>query len=447
MSMKKFISIILVLLLLLSCSGCSLNFFSVESLLTPPMQSGKNGEVQEAFNTLMKNEKIQLKTPLAGNYQTSFVLFDVNGDENDEAFIFYTDSSVDASVRMAFLQCLDDEWQISADIKGGGNNVYDIDFSDMNNDGLKEIFISWSLFDSKVEKITSVYTPDTTQDGVFTLQSLGSEYCDTKGFVDFNGDTKNDFVVVYHDDTGDTQKTILRLFSMSQSHELVKYSEIPLDSAISSVSRIQSDVVSSGGNKFTRLFIDCQKSEKMIFTEMVYWNSELSVPVRAISKPSLSNTRSHKAVSTDIDGDGLLEVPVITNLSGDEKQFSVSYYDEVYTFTLLEWKNVKGDGDTNTVKTLNNPLDGYLLVFPWGNEVSVKYDSIRDALVYYEWNESSREYGDELFAIAQRESGEEFENNNILYESDDVVYYFEITPQGISFGITAKLLEQYFIKN
>ena len=87
------------------------------------MQSGKNGELQEAFNTLKKNDKIQLKTPLAGDYQTSFVLFDVNGDKNDEAFIFYTDASVDATVRMAFLQFVDDEWQISTDIKVLLSNV------------------------------------------------------------------------------------------------------------------------------------------------------------------------------------------------------------------------------------------------------------------------------------------------------------------------------------
>ena len=445
--MKRFISILLVLGLLVSCTGCSLNFFSVESLLSPPMQSGKNGELQEAFNTLKKNDKIQLKTPLAGDYQTSFVLFDVNGDKNDEAFIFYTDASVDATVRMAFLQLVDDEWQISTDIKGGGNSVYDIDFSDMNNDGLSEVFISWSLFESKVKKITGIYSPVVDGDGVVTLESLGSEYCDAREFVDFNGDAKDDFVVVYHDDTGDTQKTFLRLFSLSQSHELVKYGEIPLDSAITTVTRIQSDVVSDSKSDITRLFIDCQKTEKMIFTEMVYWNAQLSVPVRAISKPSLTNTRNHKVFSMDVDNDGLLEIPVITTLPGDEKQFSVTYYDDVYTFTLLEWKNLKGDNIDESVKTLNNPLDMYLLVFPWGNEVSVKYDSVRDALVFYEWKEETREYQAELFAIACRNPGEEFENNNLLYEDDNTVYYFEITGQGVAFGITAELLGQYFIKN
>lgn len=62
MKIRKIISLITAAALVIVCSGCSLNFFSVESLLAPPVQSGKNGEVQAAFNSLMKNEKIQLKT-------------------------------------------------------------------------------------------------------------------------------------------------------------------------------------------------------------------------------------------------------------------------------------------------------------------------------------------------------------------------------------------------
>ena len=444
--MKRFLGLLLAVALLVSCSGCSLNFFSVESLLSPPMQGGKNGEVQAAFNELKKNEKIQLKTPVAGNYQTSFVLFDINNDKSDEAFIFYTDSSVDASVRMALLQCIDDEWVICDDIKGAGNGVYDVDFSDLNNDGISEVFVSWSLFESKVKRITSIFSPSVSNDGKVSLNSLGSENCNAKNFVDFNGDNKNDLVIVYHDDTGEIQKTYLRLFSLSQTNELVKYGEIPLDSAITTISGIQSDVVTGSTEKYTRLFIDCQKSEKTIFTEMVYWDSSLSIPVRAFTEPSLTTARSYKARCMDIDADGLLEIPVVTRLYGDEKQFSVTYYDDVYTFTLLEWIHAKGDTTTENFKTLNNPLDMYLLVFPWGSEVSVKYDSVRDALIYYRWNERSQKYGDELFSVSCRENNQE-ENKNVLYEDDSSIYYYEITPQGTSFGITEELLEKSFIKN
>lgn len=71
MNIKKIIALIMCVILVVICSGCSLDFFSVESLLSPPVQSGKNGEVQKAFNTLMKDKMFQLKTPASGDYQTA----------------------------------------------------------------------------------------------------------------------------------------------------------------------------------------------------------------------------------------------------------------------------------------------------------------------------------------------------------------------------------------
>jgi PBP1b-binding outer membrane lipoprotein LpoB len=51
MKIIKVISLILIVAVVFS--GCSLNFFSVESLLTPPSQGGENGEIQDAFSKAM----------------------------------------------------------------------------------------------------------------------------------------------------------------------------------------------------------------------------------------------------------------------------------------------------------------------------------------------------------------------------------------------------------
>ena len=136
MKLNKIISVIISAVLLLLCSGCSLNFFSVESLMSPPLQFGKNGEVEEAFKKLMTEKTIQLRTPQSGDYQTAFILFDINGDAQEEAIVFYTDSAIDASVRMSFMECINDTWVIASDIKGAGSGVFDVSFSDMNNDGV-----------------------------------------------------------------------------------------------------------------------------------------------------------------------------------------------------------------------------------------------------------------------------------------------------------------------
>ena len=51
---KRILSIVLVLAMLLLSTGCSLNFFSTDSLLKPPALTGKSGEVQEAFDKMMQ---------------------------------------------------------------------------------------------------------------------------------------------------------------------------------------------------------------------------------------------------------------------------------------------------------------------------------------------------------------------------------------------------------
>lgn len=446
MNFKKIIAIIMTLILVVMCSGCSLDFFSVESLLSPPVQSGKNGEVQKAFNTLMKDTKVQLKTPASGDYQTAFVLFDINGDGIDEAFVFYSDASVESTVRMALLECLDDEWMISSDIKGAGSGVFDICFNDLDGDGLSEIFVSWSLFDSKITRIVSVYEPALTNDGVFSLESIGNEYCSTKSFLDFNSDLKNDLVVVYLDDTGETQKSLLRFFSLSPEKQLVKYSEVNIDSSVTSVEAITSDVIRAGDNSYARVFVDCLKNEKMMFTDMVYWDTEKSRPVRAFAEPYLTTARSSKILCRDIDNDGNIEIPAVTTLKGDPKQFSLTDYDNVYTFTLLNWLDVKGDNHKENIQTLYNPLDNYMLKFSWNGEISIRYDSVQTALLFCVWNESSQTYGDELFSIAYRGGKDDAPYGEVLYECDEGVYYYEITKIGTNYGITEEVLISSFIK-
>ena len=89
---KRILSIVLVLAMLLLSTGCSLNFFSTDSLLKPPALTGKSGEVQEAFDKLMSGKTFQLKTPVKGEYKSAFVLYDIDNDSEEEALVFYTDS-------------------------------------------------------------------------------------------------------------------------------------------------------------------------------------------------------------------------------------------------------------------------------------------------------------------------------------------------------------------
>ncbi len=447
LKIKKIIALLLCLSVVVLSSGCSLDLFSVESLLSPPSQSGKNGRVQKAFNELMGDTKIQLKTPANGDYQTSFVLMDINSDNIEEAFVFYSDSSsVESSVRMAYMECIDNVWSISADIKGAGNGVYDINFVDLNNDTKSEVIVSWSLLDSKTQ-ILSIYELSYQRGVAGALASLGNEYCNKKSFIDFNGDGNDDIALVYLDDTGTVQKSYMRMFTLTQNGQLVKYGETVLDSAISSVSDIFNDYVNLGEDVVTRLFVECVKNERMMFTEMVYWDKTRSVIVREFTEPSITNQRNISVKCKDIDSDGMYEIPTLTKLYGDEKTFTVNAGGISYTFTLLKWADAKGDKNSSSSITLYNPLDLYLFIFPWGSNVTIKYDSLRDALIFCKWDEEKSQAGNELFWISHRLTPAENEIiGETLADTENGVYYYQITDAGYSFGITDEIVTSSFIK-
>ncbi len=446
MKLKKFIALLLCAISILLCSGCSLNFFSVESLMNPPSQTGKKGEVEKAFKKLMADKNIQLRTPQSGDYQTAYVLFDINGDSQDEAIVFYSDSSVDTLVRMAFMECVNGTWMISADVKGAGSGVYDISFSDMDNNGVYEILVGWSLFDSKTNKVLNIYGVSVGEKGIFTLDTLGNEYYNSKAITDFNGDDKDDLVLVYLDDTGEVQKSYFRCFSLSESNEIVKFSDVKLDGQIGSVSKIQFDTVRNDDKICKRVFIDCIKTEALMFTEMLYWDSGNLKTVRNVKDPVSSTSRSSKIYCRDIDGDGLLEIPSNTTLLGDEKLLTVKIADTKYTFTMLEWLNSYADKSEGSIKTVFNPIDSYLYRVTQPNVVTVYYDTLEQALKFCMWDDKEKLVKDELLSIAS-----ESENDDIrvpgkkLYNGENGDYYYKITTHGEKFGITDEGVKSSFI--
>lgn len=446
MKFKRITALTVVLVLLFVSSGCTLDFFSVESLMSPPSQSGKNGEVEAAFKKLTADKSVQLKTPASGQYQSSFILFDINSDGVEEAVVFYTDTSVDASVRLAFLEYVNDAWVISADVKGAGNSVYDIAFSDLNADGIFEIFVGWSLYENKTTRIISAYSVSINKSGIFELDTIANEYYSEKSFVDFNGDGVDELVLVYIDDTAAVQKSFFRCFDISEKGELVKFGEINIDGSVSSVLKIQSDTVVEKNAKFSRLFIDCLKTDNRIFTEMIYWDNEKSAPVRAIKKPSTSTLRSSELFCRDIDGDGILEIPVYSEMHGDPNALTVKKDGYTFTFTMIKWLNVYGDKSEGTVSTVFNPIDSYFYRITRIGDVTVRYNLFSDTLLFCEWDETEKVIKNELFSIFFVKNGETSENKGEeLYSAENGKFYYNITEYGEKFGITDEGVISSFI--
>ena len=452
MKLKRILSIALVIAMLLLSSGCSLNFFSTDALLKPPALTGKSGEVQEAFNKLMSGKTFQLKTPSKGEYKSSFVLYDLDNDNEEEALVFYTDSSTDKSVRIAVLDCVKKAWVLITDIKGSGSGVFDVAFPDLDGDNAPEIVVGWSLFDNKLTKMLTIYDVEISGVNQYKVETLANEYFNSKAYIDLNSNGVDDLILVYLDDSGEVQNSYFRAFTLEKGNTIVKFSELLLDSSITSVSSINYDLITRSDKEYARVFIDCLKSDTSIFTEVISWDLAISKAARMISEPAKTTLRNSKLLTQDVDNDSNFEIPVTTKFFSDKKDSTIVISGVVYNFTMLEWMNLTGDKSDDEIKTFYNPIHSYLLDFPWGDNVTVKFDKIENQTNFCIWNSTTNEIEDILFSIKFIEKqnltndiDNFYDESFMLGKTDEGDFIYEITSYGESFGITDEMIKSSFI--
>jgi hypothetical protein len=168
---------------------------------------------------------------------------------------------------------------------------------------------------------------------------------------------------------------------------------------------------------------------------------------RVIQDPAKTTLRSSKLLTCDIDNDGNFEIPVTTKFFSEKKESSIVISGVVYNFTMLEWENLEEDKSVNEIKTFYNPIHSYLFKFPWGDNVTVKFDKIENQTNYCIWNTSTNEIEDILFSIrfVEKDSDDVYGEEFILKSTNDGDFIYEITSYGESFGITDETIKSSFI--
>lgn len=75
--------------MLLGLTGCDLYQPDVDSMLAPPVLSELQTEVNEALQDVV-GQDFRLCYPTGGSYRSPYIFADLDGDENEEAVVFYT---------------------------------------------------------------------------------------------------------------------------------------------------------------------------------------------------------------------------------------------------------------------------------------------------------------------------------------------------------------------
>ena len=123
------------LCLLLTLTSCTTNFESnAENLMRPPQGTGEQAAIREAVQRSV-GDNITWKFPKSGDYRSAFILYDIDKDGEDEAFVFYQQNYEAQSGRIIRICVLsrdeDRNWKVVWDKAGVGVEVEFVAFENI----------------------------------------------------------------------------------------------------------------------------------------------------------------------------------------------------------------------------------------------------------------------------------------------------------------------------
>lgn len=344
--MKKIFTIFLCIGLAVSLCGCNIPVTDIKSLLHPPKLGGEIPEIETALRSFV-NEEITFENPTSGEHRSAYVLYDIDGDYLDEAFVFYKSLGRDKSnteIHMNFIKKGKKGYKSVNDVILDGNTVDNVSFYDINSDGKKGIFVSLATFGEtrKTLEIFRILNKNIRQ----CFKEKHSVY----SVLDINSDSEKEVVTL---SLNSAEKTSIAAAYKVEDKSYECISTCPIDGNVVSYSNI---IQSKLKNGLPAIFVDAQKSSDMIITEILYWNKGLVAPLYdSVSGENHITLRSKHFASTDIDNDSSVEIPFTENARGvaaDSNVFAV------------HWRGFDALSFSTATVTLYNYSAGYSVTIP-----------------------------------------------------------------------------------
>ena len=436
--MKKFVVILFIIVVCLSITIGLYNISSVESLMRPPKLSGENRLLQQAFEkTVSNSDGIVMKNPLSGNYTSSYLFFDLNNDNVDEAFVFYSDLSEDNSACVSIFKMKNNDWSFVSKIKGMGEDFHEINFADINGDNNYEILLSVKA----TEQIEAVNSTDFASLGkhmlsVYSFDNASTLLLKTEIYSDLfisdlNNDNSDDFLFLDISLSGQEKNTTGRVLSFNNDYSVANEKAFSLTGMLE-IYNIATDEYKEKDKAFTRIYIDGAISERGIITEILNINHDdfnLSLPLYEDNHSLQPSTlRDSKIFSSDFDKDGVIEIPTQEVFPYAERISKGSK--ERTPLNLTIWNEFKDSGLSPDKKCVLNSSFKYLLIIEdsWINTITSTYDYNNSTLTFYYINEDGS-LKNEIFslrAFSVPEWSEETFGYTKLEENTSHIYAFKL---------------------
>lgn len=400
-------------------TGCSFGS-SIDNLMTPPKLSVDQEQIYSAL-TAAAGTSISLKYPKSGKYLSAFIIEDIDGDGENEAVVFYEKTSLaveENTLRINILDQYGGKWRSVCDTPAEGTEIEKVIISKLGSNDRINLIIGSSLI-NRSEKKVAIYNYNFN---VGTIEKTFSESCSFIDVTDLDNDDENEFLLLAGSSTG--MPAVAEAYKLDSEGIYHKYN-CELSGSFTEFDSLSYGEI-EGGRK--GLYIDAASGTGYIQTDIVYMDGMGLNKVFATPEESLSTVRPTGCNSFDIDGDGILEIPVQTVSPGYEE------VSESEQMKLTAWMFVNKDNRLEQKYSSYYSInDGYIFVFPekWRNKVTVRRDAINDEIVFCAYSDGQT--GRELMRIYCAEDSpsreDRISNGYMLLRTKGESAYLAYIPQ------------------
>lgn len=409
----------------LSMTGCSALSFSMDTLLNAPKLTSEQSEIHQALIESV-GSNITLKYPKNGQNRCAYVIANIDDEPSEEALVFYeytSNGSDEDGLRINLLDKNEDgSWRSVKELAGAGTDVDQVIISPIGGDNKIDVFVGY-MNPASQDKNLEIYSYD---DGDF--KRVGVDTYSVLETIDINSDGSNELITIQRSVSSETSLVSAKAYMLRLEGD-----EINKDEGIDMCSNVTSYVKSVTGmldEIHPAIFVDGLNAEGNLQTEIVYYRySSLQNPVQSRSEKLIPMcTRPVGYYSSDMDDDGIVEIPSTSPMTGYENAVA----DEMLYMTT--WNVYE---DFYNLKEKHSGYysisDGYFFAFPnrWNNQVTVKKDAETGEIVFYKYAGDINISTQEIMRIAvssQKESENYINDGYELIDSMGQLDYFVKFP-------------------
>lgn len=417
--------------MLLQLSGCFMK--GTEELYCVPKRSDDYLSLQEEVEAAIGGG--EYCAPISGDHRQAIQQADLNGDGKDE-YIVYARTGEESPLKVFVFQNSGSGYTLQSTVSGEGNTFDSVCYAQIDGVPGMEMIVGRKVGEQVLQMLT-VYTFH--QGEVGELVSTG--YTDFR-IKDLDEDGLTDLFVVRSDP--EQRNAVAELYRWHEG-ELARENEANLSFPAESYKQTANGTLENGIPAF---FVAGTYDENNIITDVLTLTDGVfrNITLSDESGISTSTVRSYFVYSTDIDGDGITEIPNTLRLA------SVSWDAQTENQYVIVWSTVNEDGKrTEKLRTYHNFTDGWYLTLPadWTEHLMVSRRMQGMSMGYSFYQLKSGDKAERFLSIYAENGNDAHDGSDptqglVLASWNGISYTVYVDANSIASKLTADELREMF---